>query len=110
MRELRASADPAAKEAIALFVYRIVREIGSLVAALGGIDALVFSAGIGERDAATRAEVVEGSRWTGADSRRHAQRTRPRGADQLGQLICFRLGLPTDEERLIARHTAALLQ
>ena len=66
MRALRASADPAAKEAIALFVYRIVRELGSLVAALGGIDALVFSAGIGERDALTRAEVVEGSRWTGA--------------------------------------------
>jgi acetate kinase len=48
MRALRASSDPAAKEAVALFVYRIVREIGSLVAALGGIDGLVFSAGICE--------------------------------------------------------------
>ena len=44
MRALRASSDRAAKEAIALFVYRIVRELGSLVAALGGLDALVFSA------------------------------------------------------------------
>ena len=59
MRALRASSDPAAGEAIALFVYRIVRELGSLVAALGGIDALVFSGGIGEHDAMTRAEVVE---------------------------------------------------
>jgi acetate kinase len=48
MRALRASPDPAAKEAIALFVYRVVREMGSLVAALGGIDGLVFSGGIGE--------------------------------------------------------------
>jgi acetate kinase len=55
------------RAAIALFVYRIVRELGSLIAALGGIDALVFSAGIGEHDALTRAEVVEGSRWTGAN-------------------------------------------
>ena len=68
MRALRASADPAAKEAIALFIYRIVRELGSLVAAFSGIDALrVFSAEIGERDALTRAEVVEGSR---SDARR----------------------------------------
>ena len=57
---------PAAKEAIALFVYRIVRELGSLVAALGGLDGMVFSGGIGEHDSATRAEVVNGSRWTGA--------------------------------------------
>ena len=78
MRALRASADPAAKEAIALFVYRIVRELGSLVAALGGIDALVFSAGIGERDALTRAEVVEGSRWTGAVLYPHAMNTAAR--------------------------------
>ena len=66
MRTLRASSDPAAREAIALFVYRIVREIGSLAAALGGIDAFVFSGGIGENDAATRAEVIEGCGWTGA--------------------------------------------
>ena len=58
MRALRASSDPAAKEAIALFVYRIVRELGSLVAALGGIEGRVLR-GIGERDALTRAEIVE---------------------------------------------------
>ena len=66
MRTLRASSDPRAREALALFVYRIVREIGSLTAALGGIDGIVFSGGIGENDAATRAEVVDGCGWAGA--------------------------------------------
>ncbi len=110
MRELRASADPAAKEAIALFVYRIVREIGSLVAALGGIDALVFSAGIGERDAATRAEVVEGSRWTGAilDATRNERVREGRISSDNSSVSVW--VVPTDEEGLIARHTAALLR
>ena len=109
MRALRASPDPAAKEAIALFVYRIVRELGSLVAALGGIDGLVFSAGIGERDALTRAEVVEGSRWTGAilDLARNQQSEGLISADNSSVAVWV---IPTDEERLIARHTAAMLQ
>ncbi|WP_424360754.1 acetate/propionate family kinase [Methylocystis parvus] len=65
MRTLRASSEPEAKEAIALFVYRIVREIGSLTAALGGLDAIVFTGGIGENDADTRAEVASGCAWLG---------------------------------------------
>ena len=67
MRVLRTNAatNPDAKRAIELFIYRITREIGSLVAALGGIDGLVFTAGIGENDAATRAEVVDGLAWAG---------------------------------------------
>jgi acetate kinase len=108
MRALRASPDPAAKEAIALFVYRIVRELGSLVAALGGIDGLVFSAGIGEQDAATRAEVVESSRWMGAILD-HARNEKSEGlisADISSVAIWV---IPTEEERLIARHTAAAL-
>ena len=65
MRTLRASSERAAKEAIELFIYRIVREIGSLAAALGGLDALVFTGGIGENDAATRREVANGCSWLG---------------------------------------------
>ena len=109
MRALRASSDPAAKEAIALFIYRIVRELGSLVAALGGLDALVFSAGIGEHDALTRAEVVDGSRWTGAilDPARNAQSEGLISVDNSSVAVWV---IPTDEEGLIARHTAAMLR
>jgi acetate kinase len=108
MRALRASSNPAAAEAIALFVYRIVRELGSLVAALGGIDALVFSGGIGEHDAMTRAEVVNGSRWIGAilDPDRNSRSDLRISADDSTVSVW---AVPTDEERLIARHTAAVL-
>jgi acetate kinase len=108
MRALRASSDPAAREAIDLFVYRNVREIGSLVASLGGVDVLVFSAGIGEHDAMTRAEVVEGCRWLGAalDPERNT-----RGASLISSAessIAVWV-IPTDEELLIAPQTAAVL-
>ena len=108
MRALRASSDPQAGEAIALFVYRIMRELGSLVAALGGIDALVFSGGIGEHDAMTRAGVVDGSRWIGAvlDSDRNSRGDVRISTDDSTVSVWV---IPTDEERLIARYTAALL-
>ena len=67
MRALRryAASDPNAAEAIALFAYRMVREIGALVSVLGGIDALVFTAGIGENDGIFRADVLRGLSWLG---------------------------------------------
>ena len=65
MRVLLASELPAAKEAVALFVYRIGRELGSLAAALGGLDALVFTGGIGEHAAEIRARVCGDARWLG---------------------------------------------
>ena len=109
MRALRAASDPAAKEAIALFVYRIVRELGSLVAALGGLDGMVFSGGIGEHNSATRAEVVTGSRWTGAilDPDRNKGGEGLISADDSSVAVWI---IPTNEERLIARQTAAMLQ
>lgn len=108
MRTLRASSEATAREAITLFIYRIAREIGSLVAALGGVDALVFAGGIGENDAATRAEVVEGCRWMGAilDVERNA-RGEGRISDDASTVPIW--VIPTDEERLIARQTAQLL-
>jgi acetate kinase len=108
MRTLRESSEPAAKEAIGLFVYRIIREIGSLTAALGGIDALVFSGGIGENDAATRAEVVLGSGWTGVvlDPDRNESGGAWISADSSSIPV---LVIPTNEERLIAHHTVSLL-
>jgi acetate kinase len=108
MRALRASPEPAAAEAIALFVYRIVREIGSLAAALGGVDGLVFTGGIGENDAATRSEVAAGCGWLGLelDAGRNAA-----GASRISRDGSRTQAwvVPTDEEAMIARHTAQVL-
>jgi acetate kinase len=108
MRTLRGSTAPQAVEAIALFVYRIVREVGSLAAALGGLDGLVFTAGIGENDPATRAEIAAGCGWLGVeiDAVRNAQgrgRLSPQGARVAAWVV------PTDEERMIARYTGEAL-
>jgi acetate kinase len=109
MRTLRASPKPEAAEAIALFVHRIQREIGSLAAALGGLDALVFTAGIGENDPATRAEVAEGCGWLGltldaALNQSGAGRISAAGSRLEAWVI------PTNEELMIARHTASVLE
>ncbi len=108
MRTLRASPAPEAREAIALFVHRIVREIGSLAASLGGLDGIVFTAGIGENDAATRAEVAEGCRWLGlqldADRNLAGQGRISTEASRLSAWV-----VPTDEERMIARYTCTAI-
>src|SRR4051812_5900391 len=109
MRTLRSSSDPRAREAIDLFVYRIIREIGSLTAALGGVGALVFAGGIGENDAATRAEVIGGCRWAGVTldhKRNEAGRGRISDDDSTIEVWV----IPTDEERLIAHHTRDFLK
>ncbi|QOR38532.1 acetate/propionate family kinase [Billgrantia diversa] len=108
MRELLASQAPEAAEAVELFVYRIVREIGSLAAALGGLDHLVFTAGIGERAAPVRAAVAQGCEWLGARLDADANATH---ASDIATADS-RLGLwviPTDEERMLAWYTAAEL-
>ena len=108
MRTLRQSDDPRAKVAIDLFIYRIVREIGSLAAALGGIDGLVFTGGIGQRDARTRREVAAGCAWLGAE----LDETRNGGAEGLISTDGSKLPMwvvQTDEELVIARQTAAVL-
>ncbi len=109
MRALRELAEPAAAEAIALFVYRIVREIGSLAASLGGMDALVFTAGIGENDAATRSAVIAGCSWLGLrlDEKRNA---RPPGRITTDEFAVSAWVIPTDEEMMIAHHTVRLLR
>lgn len=109
MRTLRDSSAPEAAEAISLFVYRAVREIGSLAAALGGVDALVFTAGIGENDAATRADIAAGCRWLGLelDPARNASggpRISRDGSPMSAWIV------PTDEERMIARYASAALR
>jgi acetate kinase len=108
MRTLRQSDDPRAQEAIDLFVYRIVREIGSLSAALGGLDGLVFTGGIGQRDSKTRREVVAGCAWLGTAIDEQANDAGAERIDATSSRIPIWV-LPTDEESVIARATAALL-
>jgi acetate kinase len=109
MRTLRASTAPEAREAIDLFVYRIVREIGSLAAALGGVDAIVFTAGIGEHDPATRAEVSAGCCWLGLtlDS---ALNIGGQGRISIEGSAVSAWVVPTDEQRMIAQYTRAALR
>jgi acetate kinase len=108
MRVLLACDDPPAKQAVALFVYRVGRELGSMAAALGGIDALVFTAGIGEHAAEIRRRVCEDAAWLGVDL--------DQSANLAGGALITRTGsrssawvVPTDEDLMIARHTWALL-
>ncbi len=108
MRELAASARPEAREAIELFTYRIAGEAGRLVAALGGLDGLVFTAGVGEHDAALRAEVCRRLAWLGVVPDPAAN------ADGKGRISTDASSIevwivPTDEEAVIARHTHALV-
>jgi acetate kinase len=108
MRTLRASEEPEAREAIDLFVYRITREIGSLAAALGGLDGLVFTGGIGQRDVKTRSEVVGGCTWLGAALDEASNGKGEMRIEASGSRLPIWV-LPTDEERVIARSTAALV-
>lgn len=108
MRALLASDRPEAAEAVALFAYRVARELGSLVAALGGLDGLVFTAGIGERAAPVREAVIRHSAWLGlaldpAANAAHGPRISPAGATPSAWVI------PTDENLVIARGVRALL-
>jgi acetate kinase len=112
MRTLRASSDARAGLAIAMFTHRVVRELGAMTACLGGIDALVFTGGIGEHDAALRADVCAQLAYLGIapDAQRNAQ------AD--GSVACSLHApgsavevwvVPTDEGRIAAQAAVALL-
>jgi acetate kinase len=108
MQALLASDRPEAAEAVALFCYRVNRELGSLVAALGGLDTLVFTGGIGEHAATVRERICTLAAWTGlrldsAANRRHAERI----GDDAGT-VDVRV-LATDEEAVIARQVVELL-
>lgn len=97
VRILEASDDPKARLALDHFVYRITKEVGALAAVLGGIDALIFTAGIGENGADLRRRIVAGSAWLGLSL----------DSDKMHPRVLI---IPTDEELMIARHTQRLLQ
>ena len=108
MRVLLESAEPRAKLAIELFVYRVGRELGSLAAALGGVDALVFTAGIGEHAAPIRERICRQAAWLGVDLDMDANAVHgPRISSASSRVAAW--VIPTNEELMIARHTRALL-
>ena len=107
VRDLLASADPRARFALDYFVYRAGREIGSLAAAMGGIDALVFTAGIGENSPDIRARICARAEWLGVRLDDTANRAgRPRISTRDARVSAW--VIPTDEERMIAEHTLNL--
>lgn len=109
VRDLEASGDARAARALSHFVWRVRREIGALAAALGGIDALVFTAGIGENARGLRARICEGLGFLGIalDPARNAANGREISAPGAAVPV---LVLPTDEEAMIARHALDLLR
>jgi acetate kinase len=101
MRTLIGSDDPAAAQAVDLFVYRIGREIGSLAAAMGGLDTLVFTAGIGENAPLVRERISGAAAWLGVG----LDDVRNRGGEEVVNALNSRvdvLVIPTDEERAVA--------
>ena len=108
MRLLIASTEPRARLAIDLFVYRIGRELGSLAAALGGLDAIVITAGIGENAALIRERICTDAAWLGLalDSAAN-DKGGPRISMPSSHVTAWII--PTDEELMIARHTRTVL-
>ena len=102
------SAEPAAQAAVDYFVYRIAKEIGALTAVLGGLDGLVFTAGIGENSAEIRRRICHASAWLDVvlddDANR---RRRPRISSAESRVSTW--VIPTNEELMIAQQTGALL-
>ena len=108
MRDLLASDAPDARLAVDFFVYRIACELGSLAAALGGIDGVVFTAGVGENSALIRARICERAAWLGLDLDTGANASGGPRISRAGSRVSAWV-IPTNEELMIARHTCAVL-
>ncbi|HEU5130954.1 MAG TPA: hypothetical protein VFT26_02585, partial [Pyrinomonadaceae bacterium] len=108
MRDLLGRSEPAARLAVDYFVYRAAKEIGALTAALGGIDALVFTAGIGENSPEIRQRICEASAWLGIELDTAANTSRQSKISTSASSVSVWV-VPTNEELMIARHTGSLL-
>ena len=108
MRNLLGRSEPEAQLAVDYFVYRAAKEIGALTAVLGGIDALVFTAGIGENSPEIRRRICKASSWLGVDLATEANASGgPRISTAQSKVSAW--VVPTNEELMIARHTGSLL-
>ncbi len=109
MRTLETSDDPLARSAIDLFVHRIAHELGGLAADLGGLDALVFTAGIGEHSAAIRQRVCKAAAWLGVELDEAANRGHSSRVSTDRSRVSAWV-LPTNEELMLARHALSVLE
>jgi acetate kinase len=109
MRDLLGRPDPEARLAVEYFVYRAAKEIGALAAVLQGVDAIVFTAGIGENSPEIRQRICDASAWLGVsiDATANAAGISPKISAPDSKVSAW--VIPTNEELMIARHTAALL-
>lgn len=108
MRTLEASADPHAREAVELFVFRAAREVSALANTMGGLDCLVFTAGIGERSVSIRKAICERLRWLGVAIDEPSNDADAELISRADSSVEIRV-VPSDEEIVIAHHTHAIL-
>jgi acetate kinase len=108
MRDLLGREDPGARLAVDYFVYQATKHIGALAGVLGGIDGLVFTAGIGENSAEIRTRICQASAWLGIDLDHEANMTKGPRISRAGSRASAWV-IPTNEELIIARHTGVLL-
>lgn len=108
MRDLLASDSPDAAGAIDYYVHRVKREVGAMAAALGGVDTIVFTGGIGEHAAEIRRRICDDLGWLGADLDPEANAASAQEFSRAGSRVCL-MRLATNEEEMIRRHTARLL-
>ena len=108
MRNLIECPDEPARQAVELFVYRVAREAGALASSLGGLDGLVFTAGIGENSPAVRALVCARLAWLGVEIDAKANAAGAPTISTAASRVTVRV-IPTDEERMIAMHTLEIV-
>jgi len=108
MRDLLASSEPSARLAVDYFVYRAAQEVGALAAVLGGLEALVFTAGIGENSPVIRQRICEACAWLGIELDEPANAAKRSCISRASSAVSVWM-LPTNEELMIARHTGRLL-
>ena len=108
MRDLLDHPSPSATLAVDYFVYQVAKHIGALAAVLGGVDALVFTAGIGERSVEIRRRICEASAWLGVTLDANANTSHGPKISASGSRPSVWV-IPTNEELMIARHTGVLL-
>jgi acetate kinase len=108
MRDLLGRTEPEAVLAVDYFVYRVTKEIGALAAVLGGLDALVFTAGIGENSAEIRQRICQASGWLGIELNQDANASKATRISNVDSKVSVWV-IPTNEELMIALHTGTLL-